>query len=101
MNALLVLSIIKHDIETSRHRNDKLMKFLMRMPTALRTARYVIQVIDTLDIKGYMVAAFDESQVAAWILNLWKVNKFAEINAHALSHLRQARRNLTGTHESG
>ena len=44
-------------------------KSLMRVPAAFRTARHIVKIIvmDTLDVKRHMAFALDEGQVAAHI----------------------------------
>ncbi len=56
MNALLVLPVVQHHIKTARHGNDELLQPLMRVATTFRTPWHVIQIVDTLNIKGDMVS---------------------------------------------
>jgi hypothetical protein len=46
------------------------MQGFVRMGTAIRTARHVIQIIDTLDIERDVLSAFDETEIPARIRDL-------------------------------
>lgn len=88
VNALLFVAVVQHHVKAPRHGNDELMKPLVGVAATLGTTGYVVEVIDALDVKGYVVATFDECQVAAGIRNLRKQNYLAGINIKR--HLFQA-----------
>lgn len=59
------------------------MQILVRVPTALRTTRDIIEVIDTLDLEGNMTIRLDEGQVPTRILDLWQFDDLAKLDVHA------------------
>jgi hypothetical protein len=61
MESTLFLSVIKKDIKTARHGDDELVQTFMSMTTPLCPARYVIKVINPLNIEGYVLTTFNES----------------------------------------
>ncbi len=46
----------------------------MCMTTAFRPTRHVVQIIDALDVKGYMPACFDEREISSWFADLGEIN---------------------------
>lgn len=82
MEPLFVAAVVQHDIEASRHRHDQLLKFLVRMATAFGTSRNVVEIVNPLDLKRYVSAAFYEGKVAAWVGNLWQCHSVAVTKAH-------------------
>ena len=56
---------------------------LVGMAAALRPARHIIQVIDPLNGKGYLMSSFNEGQVSPRVGNFRQIDNLAKINAHA------------------
>ena len=58
------------------------MQILVRMAAAFGSAGNVIKIIDALDFKGDMAAAFDEGEVAPRLIDLGQVDHLAFGQAH-------------------
>ena len=82
MKAGLVFAVVEDDVEAAGHGNDELMQRFMRMPSPLRSARHVVEVINTLDVEGDMLTAFDESEIASRIVDFGEIDDFAIGDGH-------------------
>lgn len=80
MDPLLRITVIKDHVKAARHGNDELVQPLVCVTTSLSPTRHVVEVVDPADIKRDVVAAFNESQVATGISNLWKLNDLAGVD---------------------
>ena len=74
MEALLLFAVIQNHVKTPRKRNDQLVKILVRMTAAGRSARNIVEIVDALDVKGHMPTAFNEGKIASWIADFGKIN---------------------------
>ena len=52
----------------------------MGMAAALSASGHIVKVLDALDVKGNVIAALDEGQIAARIRDFGKANYLADIN---------------------
>jgi hypothetical protein len=78
MKTLLLRAIVQDHIEASRKRNNKLVQIFVSMAAALGSARNVVKIINTLDVKGDMASPLNECEVAPWVAD------FGEVNSPAL-----------------
>lgn len=78
------------DVKGARHGDDELLKILVSMPTALRTARHVVQVVDTLDGEGDVDLSFHERQISARVVDSWQVDDLAVVDAHVIADSKVA-----------
>ena len=88
MKAFFLSAIIQNHIKTSRKRDDQLMQILVGVPAALRATGYIIEIVDTLDVKGHMPAALDEGEIASGIVESREVNDLALGQTHEVSSSR-------------
>jgi hypothetical protein len=58
--ALLVVTVIKDDIETPGRGDDELLQGLVGVATAVGASRNVVEVEDPFDVEGNVSGAFDE-----------------------------------------
>ena len=82
MKTSFAVTVVEHNIEASGHRNHELVQMSVCMPATIRSARYVIQVIDAFDIERDVAITFDKGQVAAPVLNFRKLNNPAFVQGH-------------------
>lgn len=82
MVTLALIAIIQEDIETSGHRDNKLMQCLMSMPSTLRATWDIIQIINPLDLERDVPSALNERKVAARITNLRDIYEPTLLDAH-------------------
>ena len=80
-NNLTFFAIIKHDIETSRQGNEKLLKFFIGMAAAYFSARNIVDPVYPLNDKRHGAARFDEGEVAPFIRDLGKLNDSRVVNS--------------------
>jgi len=59
------MAIVQNYIKTAGHGHNQLVQCFMGMTTAFGTAGNVIEVINSLYIKGNMIFTFNESQVTS------------------------------------
>ena len=86
MKALFASAVVENHVEAARHGDDELFEFLVAVSAPLCTARYVIEVINPLDVERHMPRPFDEGKIAAMIGNLRQVNDPAFLKEVALVH---------------
>ena len=60
MESLSLRAVVQHNIKATRHRDDQLVKRLVRMTAPVSTTRNVVKVVHPLDRKWYVAIAFDE-----------------------------------------
>lgn len=77
MEAFFLSAVVQNHVETSRHRDDKLMQILVRVAAAFGPAGNVIKIIDALDFKWNMPAAFDEREISSRLINFWQIDHLA------------------------
>lgn len=82
MKALLFVAVINDNIEASGHGDNQLMQIFMSMPAPCRTTWHIVEVIDTLNVKGDMIVAFDECQISLCIRDFRQFHDLAVMNAH-------------------
>ena len=92
MKAFLLKAVIQNHIKASRKRDDQLMQILVGVPAALGPAGNIIEIVDTLDVKGHMPASLDEGEIAAGIVESREVNDPALSETHEVSSSRLCRR---------
>jgi hypothetical protein len=80
MKSFLLGAVIQDDVETSRHCDDQLAHFLVRVPAALSSTRNVVKVVDPPDFERNVARSFDEREIATRIMDLGKVDQFAVLN---------------------
>ena len=85
MKAFFLSAIIQHHIKTSRKRDDQLVQIFVGVPAALRATGNIIEIVDTLDVKGHMPAALDEGEIAPGVVESREVNDLALGQAHEVS----------------
>lgn len=91
MNPLFICAVVKDHVKTSRHGDDEFVQLLVSMSSSLRTAGYVVEVINALNFKWDVAIAFNERKITAHILYFRKIDDPAEFYAH-LRSLRLSRR---------
>jgi len=84
MDTFFFPAVIKNNVKTAGHCDEKLMAALQGVPRTVRTTRYVVEVKDALDLKWDMIIAFYEGQVAPWIGDFGKVDDLAILKAHGV-----------------
>lgn len=80
MITLLLPSIVQNHIKTPRHCNYQLMEFFVGMATTFGSARHVIKIVNTADIKGYVVAALNKGQITAGFCYFRQLDDSAVLN---------------------
>ncbi len=88
MKAFFLSAVIQNDIKTSRKRNDQLVQILVGVPAALRATGNIIEIVNALDVKGYMPATLDEREIAPGIVESREVNDLALGQTHEVSSSR-------------
>ena len=82
VEAFFLGAVVQNHIETPRHRNDKLMQILVCVAAALGPAGNVIKIVNTLDFKGDMTAAFDEREISPRLIDFGQIDHLAFGQAH-------------------
>lgn len=82
VEAFFLSAVVQNHVETSRHRNDKLMQMLMSVTAALGSAGNVIKIVNALDFKGDMPPAFDEREIASRLIDFRQIEHLAVGQAH-------------------
>jgi len=72
-------AIIQCDIKTSRDCDNQLLKESMRMTSAARSARDIIQIVHSGDIKWDVIPPFGKGEIPTWISDYRQVDEVAEI----------------------
>ncbi len=86
METLFCKSAVEYDVETTGHCDYELMQGLVGMATSLRSARHIIQIVDAREIERNVSARFHKGQISSSILDLWKLDYPAVLDAHVRPH---------------
>lgn len=81
MEPFSLRAIVQHDIKATRHRNDQLVKRLVRMTAPFSATRNVIKVVHPLDRKRYVAITLYEREITAWVGYLWQQDYLAVAKA--------------------
>ncbi len=84
------VAVIQHDVKAAGHRDDELLQSFVRMPATLCAAGHVVQVIDALDIEGYVTPGFHCGQIAALVMHDRQRHHAAATGEFIMRHPRSA-----------
>ena len=70
------------NVKAARHCNDELVQTFVSMFPPVRPTRYIVEVIDTFNIKRHVVVTFDEGQVAPYIRDFREIDDPAIFEWH-------------------
>ena len=79
---LSIRTVIKLNIETPRHCDNKLLTTLERMASSSSTSRNIIKVENPLDLERHMPTTFNGREIAFWICYFRQVDQFTILESH-------------------
>jgi hypothetical protein len=66
------------------------MQTLVGVSATLGSAGNIVEIIDALDLKGHVSFAFNEGEIASWIIDFGEVDNSAFVQSPRFADLRRA-----------